>query len=97
MNALFFLILTAIGIFKFLIIAYVIVSLLVSFGIINTYNRIVATIADVLYKICEPLLRPVRNLLPAMGGIDLSPLIILVALQALEILIRSDIAPALGV
>lgn len=97
MNALFFLILTAIGILKFLIIVYVIASLLVSFNVINPYNRLVATITDMLYKICEPVLRPVRNLLPAMGGVDLSPLIVLVALQALEILIRSDIGPALGV
>ncbi len=97
MTALFYLIVTAIEIYSFLMLVYVIMGILVSFNVINTYNQFVAIVMDTLYKICEPVLRPIRNLLPSMGGLDFSPLIVLVALHALKILVISDIAPALGV
>lgn len=97
MNAIFYLLSTAIEIYSFLIFLYVILGLLVSFNVINTYNQFVSVVMDFLHKVCDPLLRPIRNLLPAMGGIDLSPLVALVALHALKILLIADIAPALGV
>jgi YggT family protein len=96
MNALIYIILTALDIYYYVIIFYVIMSLLINFNVINTYNQFVGTVWDFLEKICEPVLRPIRNFLPAMGGIDLSPLVVLVALQALKILIAVDIAPRLG-
>lgn len=97
MNAIFYLLGTAIDIYYYLIILHVIMSLLVTFNVINTYNQFVGTVMGFLFKICEPVLGPIRRILPAIGGIDLSPLIALVALQALKILLLNDIAPALGV
>ena len=96
MNAIFYLIGTAIDIYYYLIIFYVIMSLLVTFNVINTYNQFVGTVMGFLSKVCEPLLGPIRRILPAMGGVDLSPLIALVALQAIKILLFRDIAPAVG-
>ena len=55
-------------------------SMLASFGVLDTRNRIVWTIGDFLYRLTEPALRPIRNFLPSFGNIDLSPLILLLLL-----------------
>jgi YggT family protein len=64
-------------------------SLLASFNVLDTRNRIVWTIGDFFYRITEPALRPIRNLLPNMGGIDISPIILLLVLQAARMLLSS--------
>ena len=56
-------------------------SMLASFGVLDTRNRIVWTIGDFLYRVTEPVLRPIRNMLPNLGGIDLSPWIVVVLIQ----------------
>ncbi len=96
MNALFYLLITAINIYQFILIVTVIMSLLINFGVINTYNQFVSTVYDILLRLTEPVLRPIRNMLPNLGGIDISPLIVLVLLGALKVFIVSDIAPRLG-
>lgn len=64
-------------------------SMLASFGVLDTRNRVVWTIGDFLYRITEPALRPIRNILPSFGSIDLSPLILLLLLQAARMLLAS--------
>ena len=64
-------------------------SMLASFGVLDTRNRVVWSIGDFLYRITEPALRPIRNLLPYLGGIDISPLILLLLLQAARMLLAS--------
>ena len=64
-------------------------SMLSSFGVLDTRNRIVWSIGDFLYRITEPALRPVRKLLPNLGGIDISPLIVLLLLQAARMILSS--------
>ena len=66
------LLLRIIDLYTWVLIASAILSWLVAFGVVNTYNRFVATIADVLYRLTEPLLRPIRSVMPNFGGIDLS-------------------------
>jgi YggT family protein len=56
-------------------------SMLAAFGVLDTRNRLVWTIGDFLYRVTDPVLRPVRNLLPNFGGIDISPLIVLAVIQ----------------
>jgi YggT family protein len=56
-------------------------SMLAAFGVLDTRNRLVWMIGDFLYRITDPVLRPVRNLLPHLGGIDISPLIVLAVIQ----------------
>jgi YggT family protein len=64
-------------------------SMLSSFGVLDTRNRIVWTIGDFLYRITDPALRPIRNLMPNLGGIDISPLILLLLLQASRMILSS--------
>ncbi len=62
----------------------VILSWLVQFNVINTSNRFVYQIGDFLYRITEPALRPIRSVIPSVGGIDLSPLILILVLGFLR-------------
>ena len=71
---------TVITIYVWLLIAQAVLSWLVAFGIVNRYNRVVATIGDFLWRITEPLLRPIRRVLPDLGGIDISPVILILIL-----------------
>lgn len=95
MNALISLLITVINILEFILIATVIMSWLISFNVINTYNRFVAVVWDMLTRLTEPVLRPLRNVLPNFSGLDLSPLVALLVLYFLKMLLIQDIAPAL--
>jgi YggT family protein len=66
-----------------------ILSMLSSFGVLDSRNRIVWTICDFFYRITEPALRPIRNLMPNLGGIDLSPLILILLLQAARMILSA--------
>jgi YggT family protein len=73
--------------FIWVIIAQAILSWLVAFNVVNTQNRFVRAVLNGLDRFLNPLLRPIRNLLPDMGGIDLSPLVlILVAMLGQRLL-----------
>jgi YggT family protein len=80
MRSLFVLIDTVIEIYIWLLIASAVLSWLMAFGVINSYNRFVNQIAEFLYRITEPALRPIRNFLPSLGGIDLSPMVLILLL-----------------
>ena len=84
MRPLIELVIYVIDLYKWVVIAQVIMSWLVAFGVINTYNRVVAQIGEVLYRLTEPALRPIRKLLPNFGGIDISPIILLLLLWLIE-------------
>jgi YggT family protein len=73
-NTLIEVILIALNLYWYVILASVIVSWLVTFGVLNTYNSTVRTILDVIYRLTEPALRPIRRVLPDFGNVDLSPI-----------------------
>ena len=75
---------TVISIYIWLLIAQAVLSWLVAFGIVNRYNRVVATIGDFLWRVTEPLLRPIRRVLPDLGGIDISQVILILLLWFLR-------------
>ncbi len=75
------------------VIIAVIVSWLIAFNVVNTRNQIVGMIADFLYRITEPVFRPIRNVLPHVGGIDFSPLIVLLIIYLIERYITGYIYP----
>ncbi|WP_090592025.1 YggT family protein [Pelagibacterium luteolum] len=75
------------GLVIFIMIAQVIVSWLLAFNILNMSNRFVATIANALYQITDPLLRPIRNLLPNFGGLDISPIILFLIIYFIRLVI----------
>src|SRR5207253_9341120 len=95
MRALFWLVDTLIDIYLWLLIAQAILSWLLAFGVVNRYNRGVAVIGDFLYRVTEPALRPIRRFLPNFGGIDISPIILILILYFLSDLIVEDLAPYL--
>ena len=80
MNSLLYLIIQIINLFQFVLIIYIILTWLVNFNIINTGNRFVYSILDALYRLCEPSLNFVRRYLPTFGAIDLSPIVVYLAL-----------------
>ncbi|BDG70834.1 YggT family protein [Roseomonas fluvialis] len=97
MQALFWLLDTALSLYVWALIISAILSLLLAFNVLDSRNRFVWTVADFFYRVTEPALRPIRKRLPNLGGVDLSPLVLIIALQALRILLATSIAPALGV
>ena len=71
-------------IYKYAVIVYVILSMLISFNIINTNNRIISIVMDFLFKLIEPLLRVIRNVTPNLGAIDISPVILIIVIEAFQ-------------
>lgn len=69
-----------ITIYTYLLVASAVVSWLVAFNVINTRNRAVYLIGDFLYRVTEPALRPIRRFLPTLGGIDVSPIVLILVL-----------------
>ena len=64
-----------------------------AFNVVNTRNQVVHMVGDFLYRVTEPLLRPIRNLLPNLGGIDVSPVILILLILLLENVIVRYIYP----
>ncbi|MBV9655875.1 MAG: YggT family protein [Acetobacteraceae bacterium] len=87
MVALFWLIDRLIGLYIWVLILAALFSILAAFGILDTRNRMVWTIGDFLFRLTEPALRPIRNLLPNLGGVDISPVILILVLQAFRMLL----------
>ncbi|HEV8027708.1 MAG TPA: YggT family protein [Stellaceae bacterium] len=77
-------IILAIDIYWWIIIVSAVMSWLIAFNVINTYNRTVAMIGDFFYRATEPALRPIRRFLPNLGGLDISPIILLLILWFVE-------------
>ena len=74
--------------FFWMILVQVVMSWLVVFNVINTQNRFVFMVGDFLHKITEPALGPIRRLMPNLGGIDLSPVVLILLLVFLQNLLR---------
>lgn len=85
----------ALSIYKWIVIAMVIFSWLYAFNVVNNSNRFVAMVGEFLYKATEPLLRPIRRVMPDLGGLDISPIILFIAIFFIEQLIWNVLAPAI--
>lgn len=70
--------------YSFLVIAYVILNILISFNVINSSNNFINLIMSSLYKIIEPLLHQIRKVLPTFSGLDISPVILLIILRTVQ-------------
>jgi len=79
-------------IYVYIVIAMAILSWLIAFNVVNTRNPVVRMIAELLYRLTEPALRPIRNLLPNMGGIDISPIILFLIIIFIQSVILPNIA-----
>ena len=86
-SALVLLIDAILSLYIWIIIAAVILSWLVGFNVINPYNPAVRAIQTFCYRATEPLLGPIRRMLPDLGGLDISPVILILLVQFLDIAI----------
>jgi YggT family protein len=75
------------SLYWYVVIIAAVYSMLVSFGVLDTRSRVVWTIGDFLYRLTEPALRPIRRYIPVFGGIDISPLILILIIWALQMLL----------
>jgi YggT family protein len=86
-----------IDLYIWVIIAGAILSWLIAFNVVNTQNRFVYTVADMLYRVTEPALRPIRRFLPNLGGIDISPVILILFLLFIrDVVLLGWILPAVA-
>ena len=95
MIAIFYLALQILKLYSYVIIANVIISWLIAFNILNTQNRFVFSILDATYKLTDPALNKIRRFLPNFGSIDISPLVLILALMFLRNLVFEIFAPSL--
>jgi YggT family protein len=85
----------ALQLYLWLVIASAILSWLVAFNVVNTRNQFVGMVGDFLYRITEPALRPIRQFMPNLGGIDISPIILFLIIFFLDRLIVRYLYPNL--
>ena len=93
MRAILDVLLLALDIYTWIIIASAIFSWLYAFGVVNPRNQAVSTIGRMLYQLTEPALRPIRRVLPSFGGLDISPIVLLLLIFLLERIIGYYIYP----
>ena len=93
MNPFLWLVDTIINLYIWILIAAAILSWLVAFNVVNPRNPIVANVGEFLYRVTEPALRPIRALLPNLGGIDISPVILILIIFLIERIILYYIYP----
>jgi YggT family protein len=93
MRAILEIILLVLDLYVWLLIASAILSWLVAFNVVNTRNPLVAGIAEFLYRITEPLLAPIRRILPNLGGLDISPIILILLIFLVQKLIAYNVMP----
>ena len=89
LDAVFFLVQAGLDLFWWAVLLAAIVQTLMAFNVLDGRNRIVWTVADFLYRVTEPALRPLRQRLPNLGGIDLSPLVLLLGITAASIAVAA--------
>ncbi|HEV7370584.1 YggT family protein [Arenibaculum sp.] len=88
MVSLFLLIDTVLELYVWVLIASAVLSWLFAFGVVNTHNRVVHMIGDMLYRLTDPVLAPIRRVLPNLGGIDVSPVVLILLIYFLRNLLR---------
>ena len=93
MRALLDVILIALQLYIYLLIASAVLSWLIAFNVVNTRNQFVSMLWDFLYRITEPALAPIRAIMPNLGGIDISPVILILVIIFIERVIINYIYP----
>jgi YggT family protein len=93
MRAILEIILLILDLYVWLLIASAILSWLIAFNVVNTRNQLVAGIAEFLYRITEPVLAPIRRLMPNLGGLDISPIILILIIYLIQKLLVYNVMP----
>ncbi|WP_224816773.1 YggT family protein [Hasllibacter sp. MH4015] len=92
MTSIFQILMLLIDVAFFIVIVHIIMSWLITFGVLNMGQPIVAQIWDGLNRLLQPIYDPIRRILPNMGGLDLAPLIVILGLYIVEIVLRNNVA-----
>lgn len=92
MQSLFQILMLILDVVWFFIIAHVIMSWLINFQVLNMRQQFVAQVWYGLNRVLEPIYGPIRRILPPMGGLDLAPLVALLAIIAIRIVLQNNIA-----
>jgi YggT family protein len=93
MRAILDIVLIVLELYVWLLIAAAILSWLIAFNVVNTRNQFVSMVAEFLYRITEPLLAPIRSVMPNLGGLDISPIILILIIYFIERVIQYYIYP----
>jgi len=93
MRAILDIVLLVLQIYIWLLIAAAVLSWLIAFNVVNTRNQVVAVIGEFLFRITEPVLRPIRSFMPNLGGIDISPVILILIIFFIQNVIIRYIYP----
>ena len=93
MIAIFYLVLQVLKLYSYVVIANVVVSWLIAFNILNTQNRFVYSILELTYRLTDPILNKIRQFIPNLGSLDISPVILLLLIWFIEMCMKLYIAP----
>lgn len=93
MRAILDVVLLVLDLYTWVVIAAAVFSWLYAFNVVNPRNQIVATIGEMLYKLTEPVIRPIRRVMPNLGGIDLSPVVLLLLIFLIQNVIIRYVYP----
>ncbi|MER2537163.1 MAG: YggT family protein [Rhizobiaceae bacterium] len=97
MYAVFFIIHQILDIYWWIIILSAIFSWLYAFNVVNPRNQFVGSVGNMLFRLTEPALRPIRRFLPDLGGIDISPIILLLAITFIKVFLNTSVQPLFGI
>ena len=95
MKSILILVDSVVTIYIWVLIINALLSWLIAFNVLNTSNRLVYSLLDISYKMTDPLLRPIRNFLPNLGSIDVSPVVLILLLMFVRNLVFEFFAPAM--
>ncbi len=93
MIAIFYLVLQILKLYSYVVIANVVVSWLIAFNVLNTQNRFVYSLLELTYRLTDPILNKIRRLIPNLGSLDISPVILLLLIWFIEMCMKLYIAP----
>ncbi len=93
MIAIFYLVLQILKLYSYVVIANVIVSWLIAFNVLNTQNRFVYSLLELTYRLTDPILNKIRQFIPNLGSLDISPVILLLLIWFIEMCMKLYIAP----
>ena len=93
MIAIFYLVLQILKLYSYIVIANVLISWLIAFNVLNTQNRFIYSILEMTYRLTDPILYRIRRLMPNLGSLDISPIILLLLIWFIEMCMKLYIAP----
>lgn len=93
MRAILDVLMLVLNLYQWVIIVAALFSWLYAFNVVNPRNQVVAMIGDMLYRLTEPVLRPIRQIMPNLGGLDLSPVVVLLLIFLIQNVILRYVYP----